>query len=571
MIYKLNNNIKITNNFLNDFLKNRKIEDLQKFLNPSKDELYSFLLLDNIVTAAKCLMEHIKNNDNIFIQVDSDCDGYTSAAVMYLYIKRINPDIKIEWALHDGKQHGLNLDLIPDDTKLVIAPDSSSNDYELHKVLKEKGIDIIVLDHHISDEGYSKDAIVVNNQLSKNYPNKSLCGAGVVYKFCCCLDEVLNVNYANDFIDLVAVGMIGDMMELIDLETRFIINEGLHHIENIGLTSMIDKQSFSLGGKLTPTGIAFYIVPLINALIRVGSQEEKKVLFRSFIDPLVELPSTKRGHKPGDTETASAQAVRICTNAKNRQDRMKTKAFEMLDFKIQKLNLDEHKIIIVIVDEDEEFDNSLTGLVAMQLVSKYKKPVCVVRENPEGFLKGSARGVNNSPISDLRQFFINSNYFEYAMGHPNAHGISIPKANLEKFLQYADEKLKDVDFNENCYEVDLIIDALNPLLKEIILEFGQLSEIWGNGIEEPLIAVENINLTNSDISLIGQDKTTVKFVIDGITYIKFKDKDFIEKLLNNSRMKINLIGKAAINEWAGECKPQILIENYEIKNTSLEF
>ena len=571
MIYKLNNNIKITNNFLNDFLKNRKIEDLQKFLNPSKDELYSFLLLDNIVTAAKCLMEHIKNNDNIFIQVDSDCDGYTSAAVMYLYIKRINPDIKIEWALHDGKQHGLNLDLIPDDTKLVIAPDSSSNDYELHKVLKEKGIDIIVLDHHISDEGYSKDAIVVNNQLSKNYPNKSLCGAGVVYKFCCCLDEVLNVNYANDFIDLVAVGMIGDMMELIDLETRFIINEGLHHIENIGLTSMIDKQSFSLGGKLTPTGIAFYIVPLINALIRVGSQEEKKVLFRSFIDPLVELPSTKRGHKPGDTETASAQAVRICTNAKNRQDRMKTKAFEMLDFKIQKLNLDEHKIIIVIVDEDEEFDNSLTGLVAMQLVSKYKKPVCVVRENPEGFLKGSARGVNNSPISDLRQFFINSNYFEYAMGHPNAHGISIPKANLEKFLQYADEKLKDVDFNENCYEVDLIIDALNPLLKEIILEFGQLGEIWGNGIEEPLIAVENINLTNSDISLIGQDKTTVKFVIDGITYIKFKDKDFIEKLLNNSRMKINLIGKAAINEWAGECKPQILIENYEIKNTSLEF
>lgn len=150
-------------------------------------------------------------------------------------------------------------------------------------------------------------------------------------------------------------------------------------------------------------------------------------------------------------------------------------------------------------------------------------------------------------------------------------GVSIPKANLEKFLQYADEKLKDVDFNENCYEVDLIIDALNPLLKEIILEFGQLSEIWGNGIEEPLIAVENINLTNSDISLIGQDKTTVKFVIDGITYIKFKDKDFIEKLLNNSRMRINLIGKAAINEWAGESKPQILIENYEIKNTSLEF
>ena len=194
MIYKQKNELKATENFLEDFLKERHIADLRTFLKPTEKEQYDFMLLDNIVTAANCLIKHIENNDNIFIQIDSDADGYTSAAIIYLYMKKINPSLCIEWRVHTGKQHGLIVDTIPDDTQLVIAPDSSSNDYQQHLELAEKGIDVIVLDHHMCDKGYSQNAIVVNNQLSKQYPNKSLCGAGVTYKFCCCLDSLLNVN-----------------------------------------------------------------------------------------------------------------------------------------------------------------------------------------------------------------------------------------------------------------------------------------------------------------------------------------------------------------------------------------
>lgn len=478
MIYKLKGELKADKDFFQNFLKERHIKDLQNFLHPTKNELYNFMLLDNIINAANCLIEHVQNCDNIFIQIDSDTDGYTSAAIIYLYLKHMNPALCINWRVHEGKQHGLIVDTIPADTNLVIAPDSSSNDYEQHKILKEKGIDVIVLDHHMSDNGYSSNAIVVNNQLSENYPNKSLCGAGVTYKFCCCLDSLLNDNYADELIDLTAIGMIGDMMELCDLETRYIVSTGINNITNYGLLSMIEKQSYSMGGKVTPTGIAFYIVPLINALIRVGTQEEKETLFKALINPNLIVPSTKRGHKPGDTETVCAQAVRTCTNAKNRQDRLKLKIYENLDFKIQKLGLDQHKIIIVEVENDEEFDNTLTGLVAMQLVTKYKKPVCVVRENSDGFLRGSARGVSHGPIEDLRHFFMESGYFEYAIGHPNAHGVSIAKSNLESFLAYADKKLEKVDFNEGVYEVDFITDGENPYLKDIITELGSLSEIW---------------------------------------------------------------------------------------------
>ena len=163
MKYEQKNNLKADEDFFKNFLKERHIKDLAAFLHPTEKEQYDFMLLDNIVTAANCLIKHVENNDNIFIQIDSDTDGYTSAAIIYLYMKKINPSICIDWRVHDGKQHGLIIDTIPEDTQLVIAPDSSSNDYAQHKILKEKGIDVIVLDHHMADNGYSENAIVVNN------------------------------------------------------------------------------------------------------------------------------------------------------------------------------------------------------------------------------------------------------------------------------------------------------------------------------------------------------------------------------------------------------------------------
>lgn len=81
------------------------------------------------------------------------------------------------------------MELIPPNTTLVIAPDSSSNDYDIHKALNDSGIDVIVLDHHHADK-VSEYACVVNNQLC-DYPTKSLSGVGIVYKFCQYLDQVL--------------------------------------------------------------------------------------------------------------------------------------------------------------------------------------------------------------------------------------------------------------------------------------------------------------------------------------------------------------------------------------------
>lgn len=111
---------------------------------------------------------------------------------------------------------------------MVIAPDSSSNDYDEHKKLKERGIDVLVIDHHEAEK-VSEDACVINNQLC-DYPTKSLSGVGMVYKFCQFIDSIMDTDYADYNLDLVALGMIADMMDMRDFETKHLINRGLEFI-----------------------------------------------------------------------------------------------------------------------------------------------------------------------------------------------------------------------------------------------------------------------------------------------------------------------------------------------------
>lgn len=137
-----------------------------------------------------------------------------------------------------------------------------------------------------------------------DYPTKSLCGAGVVYKFCQYIDSLLGTNYSDDILDLVALGLIGDVMDIRDFETKHLVDKGLAHPQNPFFTTMIEKQAFSLKGELTPIGVAFYIVPFVNATVRMGTNDEKMLVFESLLDfkGREMIPSTKRGAK-GEFET----------------------------------------------------------------------------------------------------------------------------------------------------------------------------------------------------------------------------------------------------------------------------
>ncbi len=147
------------------------------------------------------------------MQLDCDADGIFSSSLLLNYIYKRFPSAinKFSYSCHEKKEHGIDMEAIPPWTTLVIAPDASSNEYSFHEELANRGIDVLVLDHHQAPE-VSKFACVVNNQLC-DYPTKSLCGAGIVYKLCEYIDSIMGNDVASNFLDILATALVGDMVD----------------------------------------------------------------------------------------------------------------------------------------------------------------------------------------------------------------------------------------------------------------------------------------------------------------------------------------------------------------------
>jgi len=270
-------------------------------------------------------------------------------------------------------------------------------------------------------------------------------------------------------------------MVMTGLENRWICDYGLSHINNKFFKEIVEKQEFSLKTSEKPLdqiGVAFYITPLINALIRVGSSLEKERLFQAFITPDIMVDSTKRGEK-GMKETIATQAVRNCINAKSRQTRERDKAAELLDIQIIENCLDENKILILNADELDT-PTTLTGLCAMGVAAKYKKPVMLGRITPDGkTMKGSIRNKDGSPLRDFKKFLTDSGYMEYVEGHANASGWACPVANINKLLEYANRELKDMDFNEGLYDIDFLVKTKSFNLPALVKDLSKGDKYWG--------------------------------------------------------------------------------------------
>ena len=555
---------------MQQILVNRGIDvkDIEHYLKTSDADILNPDLLDNMAEGVKRLVSAIKNQEKMFLIVDCDADGFTASAALVNYIYKVFPSAMdlLSIQLHEGKEHGIEEkwleEIVANEYKLVICPDASSNDYNQHKFLKDNGIDVLVLDHHDAEE-VSENAIIINNQLS-DYPNKTLSGVGIVYKFCSKIDELMKIKEADTILDLVSLGMIADMMDMRNFETKHLIQKGLTRIENPFFKALVERQAYSIGETVTPIGVAFYIAPLINATIRVGTQNEKEVMFKAMLNHCAYdmIPSTKRGEK-GKTETIVTQAVRNATNVRNRQKKARDNGFEYVEQIIAANNLDKNKIIVVQVSED--LDKNLTGLIANQLMAKYQKPVLLVRETDEGLLQGSARGYDKSELKDLKSFLLESGFMEYAEGHAAAMGVGIYKDKVNALVDYSNTVLANYDFSA-CYDVDYEYMS-NDFKAQDIIDIGSMKSLWGKGVDEAMVVIKGIKITSNNITLMSANKNpTIKITLqNGTSLIKFgASQSEFESLKSSGYTEIDIIGTCAINEWQGMITPQILIKDYEV-------
>jgi single-stranded-DNA-specific exonuclease len=140
--------------------------------------------------------------------------------------------------------------------------------------------------------------------------------------------------------------------------------------------------------------------------------------------------------------------------------------------------LDENKILILNAD-DLNVSTNLTGLIAMGISAKYKKPTLLGRISPDGYLKGSIRGREESELKDFKSFLKDSDYMDFVEGHANAAGFSLKSNNVSKLYDYANEKLKDVNFNEGYYDADFVISGNYSDISNLVMDLGSNTSLWG--------------------------------------------------------------------------------------------
>ena len=350
-----------------------------------------------------------------------------------------------------------------------------------------------------------------------------------------------------------------------DQETQYYIQAGLAQIRNPYILEMMRRNTRQFGeGHTYMKDVAWYIAPFINAVTRCGSIEENLLVFNAMLEhrALELIPSTKRGCK-GQEETLVEQAGRTSANVKTRQQNLVDNTIEIVEDIIAEENLLAHKILIIKYPVNNK---GLNGLIANKLANQYQRPCLVLQETQENLWEGSARGYSKSGFKNLRQYLLDTNLIEYAAGHQEAFGVGIKGENLDKILAKADQELSMIDGSVK-YDVDYIWDVKN-IPENDILTIASYKEIWGQQVDEPYIALENVMLTDDTVSFLGKTGKTLRITIPNtdMTIIKFFCSDEeIEMLTPNGQTLIaNAICYCDVNEWNGNRMGQFKLEDIEV-------
>lgn len=553
------------NDILETVLANRGIEDIDLFLNPTFDLEIDNRLIKHITEGIKMLEKHLTEGNKILLIVDSDADGVTSSSYTYSYLKNQYVDADIQYVFHSEKKHGFTKEMMSKikefKPQMVLCIDGGTNDIEEIEEINDMGIDVLIIDHHEIDRKTDK-CVLINNQI-ENCENKDLTGVGMAYVFCCEMDKYMKTKFAQKQIDLVMLGLIGDMADLRNNDIRYICHKAKTNIKNKFILKALKDRKIDLK-TLSYTDLSFYVIPLINATCRMGTIEEKDRLFKALANIDTEyteivtkrkLNKTTRKYEMKDIVFDIYDlAIDGCKEAKKRQDKVATRF-------MKEMQIDKNQGIIVALSTESVF--GLTGLIAGKIATEYQKPTLILQKL-RSCLGGSGRGYTKT-LGSLKDWCEKTNMFDLVQGHSNAHGIELNPKNFNKLRQ----KAYDFKGEEFIHEVDYIYKERINKYDIDILDCNR-NIFGGNTVQDPIFAVINLSVLKSDVKL--QGKSTLKIEHEGVTYIKYKSsQEEYMKIVQgfSTHIEFNFICRVENNYYKGKKYPQAIVSDMEYKPTDV--
>ncbi len=526
---------------LANILVNRNIENIDKFLNPTRHDFHDPFLMPDMEKAIQRLIKAIEDKQKIMIFGDYDADGITSITVLKKFLNERGMEVGtyIPNRLNEG--YGLNKEAIKkifdQGYTLMITVDCGISGIEEIDYANSLGIETIITDHHEPAESLPNAYAVIDAKRKDNkYPFNQLAGVGVVFKVIQALSIKLGLDEKEylKYLDIVCVGTISDIVPLVD-ENRVIAKLGLKLVEvtrNIGLRILIQSIGFK---EINSTAISFGVAPRINACGRMGHQQEALDLFLC-----------------DDINKAKEIATRL--NAFNQERQAKEKA--ICEQVVEQIEAGEKDKTCIILGH-EDWHHGIIGIVSSKVTEMYFKPsILICFEGDEG--KGSGRSI---PGFDLHEALMKcSDTIEKFGGHSMAIGITVKKDKFEEFKQEFEEYAKSCNISE-IVPVVQIDEEVN--LKDICMEDVRslkLLEPFGEANKMPIFLFKNLKINSIRALSEGKHlKLNLKSDSYMIDAIGFNMGELANQYLLDD--KVDVVGSLDINSFNGNENMQITIKD----------
>ncbi len=542
-------------------IRKKNIEDIGLFLNPTiKNLMPNPLTLKDMENAIERTYQGIKKRELIGIFGDYDVDGATSTALLARYFLSINQ--KIQTYIPDRKREGYGPsvegfnNLIKLGTKIIFTVDCGTLSFEPVKIAQSQNIDVIVLDHHQSDLKLPNACAIVNpNRYDDTSKLNYLCAAGVCFIFLAALNKKLRdrnwfeeekINEPNilNFLDLVSLGTVCDVVPLVDLN-RAIVTQGLKVLKkrsNLGLKTLYDLCKIE--SQPTTYHLGYILGPRINAGGRVGKSSHGAELLAS------------------DDPQRTYQIANDLNKSNKERQSIELMLSEQVNTEVKNFQNDP-----VLVLTGNSWHEGIIGIVASRIKEKYNKPTILISIN-ESLGKGSARSIFGFDIGTQIIKATQSGIVEKGGGHKMAGGFTIKKENIPLFRDFLIKNFKKSKLSSSKI-VNLYLDSIiapSALNEEFYSEIERLAP-FGSGNSEPKFVIENLQVITSDL-VADKHIKTVLYAKDGsvIKSIAFNAKDSpLELYLNKkNKKKFNIAGIMNLNEWRGKKSVEFIIEDISL-------
>ncbi|MFW6382298.1 MAG: single-stranded-DNA-specific exonuclease RecJ [Bacillota bacterium] len=494
-------------NNISKILVERGIDSEDKlidFLNPSLDKLQPYHDIPNLDNVIRLIKEHILQG-TIVIFCDFDCDGLTSAAILYKAIKKYDSGANLKILNGDRyrDEYGLSekaVEIIKNELKpsLVITLDCGISNQEEIKELKDNDIEVIVIDHHENNNPESikvfENKFIDLKVKNGNYQFKEYSGGGITWR----VAQALLGEPFLEVLDLVTLSTVADVVPLVG-ENRYIVAAGLDKFRsgdiNPGLEKLISFLALS-SEAITAADLGYQIGPALNATGRLGSPE-----------PVLDLLLYDERRPAQDLNQLAHQLI---SNNEKRKE-LTARIMEIVDEKIKP----ELNVILV----KGKILRGLVGLIAGKLSSKYNKPAIVIDSQS---LKGSARSIEPFDIYKSLKKCQQEGLLEKTGGHKLAAGIKLKAGRFRDFFERMNQLAEGIQYQEDLFDLKLDINKIDSNFLDSLYRLAP----FGHKNRHPIFLSENVRIDNPDLI----NDSHLKFYSNDIESIAFYMADKFERV-----------------------------------------